>query len=142
MDNGGDIMMITKKDKVEQFKRDLKSLNFYKSKRDELSDKMLELGRIMHEPKANRYELSIGVNKYNYIELMEKEDAYKAEYNLFDVLIKHIGEQLDCIVNLDDRNLIIEIYIRKSSFEKMAMERFISVRALKYHVDDVIQKIV
>lgn len=135
-------MMITKKDKVEQFKRDLKSLNFYKSKRDELSDKMLELGRIMHEPKANRYELSIGVNKYNYIELMEKEDAYKAEYNLFDVLIKHIGEQLDCIVNLDDRNLIIEIYICKSSFEKMAMERFISVRALKYHVDDVIQKIV
>lgn len=135
-------MMITRKDKVEQFKRDLKSLSFYKSKRDELSDKMLELGRIMHEPKANRYERMGGVNSYNYIELMEKEDAIKAEYNLYDVLIKHIGERLDCISNLDDRNLLIDIYIHKQSYEKMAMNRFKSTRALKYHVDDIIQKIV
>lgn len=134
-------MVLTKKEEVEQFKRDLKSLNYYKSKRDELSDKRLVLERIMHEPKANRYDEITGSRKYNYIELMEKEDELNMQIQLYDALIKTIGNRLDKIEKESDRDLLVELYIRNNTYEKLALEYFMSVRKMKYYVNSVISKI-
>lgn len=139
---GGDYMSVTKKEEIEQFKRDLKSLNYYKSKYDEISDKLLVVARLMHEPKANSYDGMFGNNNnYNFIELMEKEAELKKQQYLYDSLIKTIENRLDLLEKASDKDLLINIYIRKYSYEKLAMERFMSVRRLKYYVNAVIEKL-
>ncbi|MGX8834927.1 hypothetical protein ACWG0P_12065 [Amedibacillus sp. YH-ame6] len=134
--------MLRKKEAVEQFKRDLKSLNYYKLKRSEVSDKLLELDRSMHEAKSNRYNFELGKGKFNYIELMEKEDGLKRELFLYEQLIVHIGNRLECIESDNDRRLLLDIYVHKQSYAKMSMKMFMSERNLKYHVDTIIRKIV
>lgn len=139
---GGDYMNVTKKEEIEQFKRDLKSLNYYKSKYDEISDKLLVVARLMHEPKANSYDERFrNNNNYNFIELMEKEAELKKQQYLYDSLIKTIENRLDLLEKETDKDLLINIYIRKYSYEKLAMERFMSVRRLKYYVNAVIEKL-
>lgn len=133
--------MLTKKDGIEQFKRDLRSLTYYKGKRDEMQDKLLELSRIMHEPRANRYDHEIGGKPYNYVGLMEREDALKQELSFYELMIQRIGNMLERIENPEDRNLLIDIYIHKTSYAKLAMQRYMSERNLKYYVDNIIAKI-
>lgn len=135
-------MAITKRDEIEQFKRELKSLNYYKKKRDEIKDKLIIIGRVLYEPKANSYNNVGGKGDYNYLDLLQKEDYLKQMYGLYDQLIRHIGYRLDCIDESDDRQLLMDIYIRKFSFEKMATNHHMSIRNLKYHVDLIIKNIV
>lgn len=133
--------MLSEKDAIEQFKRDLRSLNYYKGKKDELDDELLKLNRCMHEPRANRYDMEKGKGHYNYIELMEKEDELKEEKQFYELMIKRIGNQLEKITDESDRSLLIEIYIHKVSYARIAMKRYMSERNLKYYVDNVIRHI-
>lgn len=134
--------MLTRKEELDQFKRELKSLNYYKKKRDEIADKLLILERILYEPKANLYTNNTSKRTYNMVELLEKEAQLKQQKQLYTHLIQYIGDCLEKIEPLENRYLIMDIYIHNFSFEKKALELHMSARALKYYADQVLLKII
>lgn len=112
--------MITIKDRIEQFKRDLKSRNYYQAKSNEFDLKLEELHRIMHEPKSIRYGDSIGNGSFSFIDLMEQEDSIKSEAKVFNSMIHSIDERLSRIDSDNDRKMIEDVYCNRINHEKVA----------------------
>lgn len=133
--------MISKKDKIEQFKRDLRSLKYYECKVNEISDELLKLSRIMHEPKSIKYGERLGSSALNYLECMEREEVLKNELKLHIFMIEKIKSKLDLLSDYD-RILLDQLYVRRKGFTYVAQKMGVSERKLKYDVDEIIRKIV
>lgn len=133
--------MLTERDKIEQFKRDLRSMNYYKEKTKEITDELIRLARVMHGPKTVKYGEKLGGNRINYLELMEQEDAFKKELQYYSFLIYSIEKKLK-LLEKDEKMLLIELYVNRKKYEQLASEYFASERKLKYDVNEIIRKII
>ena len=133
--------MLTERDKIAQFKRELRSLNYYKGKIKEITEELIRLARVMHGPKTVKYGERLGGNKINYLELMEQEDACKEELQHYSFLINNIEKRIDCLEK-SEKNLLLEIYVNRKKYEELAPEYFASERKLKYDVNEIIRKII
>lgn len=133
-------MKNTIKESIEQFKRDLRSLTFYKNKLDEINDKLLALRRVMHEARSNRYDHEIGGHPMNYLDLMQKEEKLQQDQQLYEILLQRIAVELEKL-DTEERTLLLDLYVHKKSFASISMKLYMSERNLKYHVDQVLKRI-
>lgn len=131
--------MLTMKEKVDQFKRELKSMHYYQAKLLELQDELIRLDRMMHEPRPQRITETKG-NPINYLDLMEQEQQVRLEYDLLHTLITRVYDKLEQLEE-HDRHMLLDLYVKGYSFEKISMENYMSVRNMKYKVDSLIKSI-
>lgn len=136
----GGIGMLPSKVKIDQFKRELKSLTYYDGRMEELYDELIRLDRIMHEARPQRMGVRSGL-PLNYLSLMEEEDQVRQEYDFLNQSKRRIEEKLEKLNN-EDRCLLIDLYVKGFSFDKISMQRYMSVRNVKYKVDSIIKTII
>lgn len=133
--------MLTAKDKIEQFKREMRSIRFYEGRMQEINDELVRLNRIMREPKPIKYGEAMG-NPPNFFDLMEQEDQLRSEYEELHGRQSAVYEKLSKITSKKDKDALIALYIRRERFEEVADKYFRSIRGMKYHIDEIISKIV
>lgn len=117
--------MITSKENCEQFRRDLKSLNWYKSKLEEINDQLLELAVKMQgvsSPVAKDVVIE-NKNPYqnNLVELIMQEELLVIRRDNLTYTIKQIETKLNELPE-DIREICIELYIKGRNAENVAAE--------------------
>lgn len=133
--------MLTEKDKIEQFKREMRSIRYYEGRMQEINDELVKLNRIMREPKPIKYGEAMG-NPPNFYDLMEQEDTLRAEYEELHGRQSAVYEKLSLIPNEKDKDALIALYIHRERFEEVADKYFRGLRSMKRDVDKIISEIV
>lgn len=138
--------MITTKDKIEQFKRDMRSYDYYLKKVVVLNQELEAIGVKLigvSSPKAKDVICENSRNPYanNKLELMYQEERIINERNHTLRLIESIDEKLNRL-ETKNRELLIDLYIRRKTYERKSGEVYMSERNLKYHVNAIIKKII
>lgn len=118
--------MITSKDSVEQFKREMKSLNYYKLKIAEAELELESLATIMHgvsSPSFKDVIIENNRNPYhnNFIELMEEEDKLIKEKSMY----KRLADIIESKMNKMDKLLLDmcnELYIKRRNHDNVALD--------------------
>lgn len=113
--------MLTEKDKIEQFKRDLKSYEYYQKKVQQCNEELEVIAHklegvsspcvkdVIYENAGNPYS---NVNK---LQLMIEEDELIKERDKYIGMIGEIDAKLLKIHNTDEKEMIIDLYIKKKS---------------------------
>ena len=133
--------MLTEKDKIEQFKREMRSVKYIEGRMQEINDELIRLNRLMRDPKGIRYGEPMG-NTPNYFDLMEQEDQLRAEYEALQERQSDVYDKLDKIKSSSEKAALIALYVNRERYEDVADKYFRSIRSMKYHIDEVISKIV
>lgn len=112
--------MLTEKDKIEQFKRDLRSYTYHQKKAMEIDEKLEELAVKMQgvsSPATKEIILENAGNPYGErkLELLMEEGELVKERN------KHLGEmqRIDEALRLIDaegRNILIYVFVNHNSY--------------------------
>ena len=117
--------MITSKENCEQFRRDLKSLNWYKSKLEEINDQLLELAVKMQGVSSPAAKDVVIENKNPYqnnlVELIMQEELLVIRRDNLTYTIKQIETKLNELPE-DIREICIELYIKGRNAENVAAE--------------------
>lgn len=132
-------MMITEKDKIEQFKRDLRSYNYYLGMIEECNIQLTAITvrlQGVSSPSIKDVVLENAGNPYsdNKVGLMMEEGKIIDERNKWLSEVKRLDEM---IAKIDDKNkkLIVDLYVEKKNHDKVAIENYIG-RANMYKVVD------
>lgn len=117
--------MITSKENCEQFRRDLKSLNWYKSKLDEINDQLLELDVKMQRVSSPAVKDVVIENKNPYqsniLELMLQEEILIKQRDNLKYTVDQIEKKLNALPKRI-RRICIELYINGRNAENVATE--------------------
>ena len=117
--------MITSKENCEQFRRDLKSLNWYKSKLEEINDQLLELAVKMQGVSSPAAKDVVIENKNPYqnnlVELIMQEELLVIRRDNLSYTIKQIETKLNELPE-DIREICIELYIKGRNADNVAAE--------------------
>lgn len=140
--------MITVKDKIEQFKRDCKSNDYYtkavldcNERIEELDVQLTGLGSPhgSSDPKCENASNPYAMNKLK--PLME-QDAIIKERDDYIKRINQVNTILMKITDPVDRQLITDLYVLKKNHENTADKfHYASRSAMHYHVNDVLGKL-
>lgn len=137
--------MLTTKDKVEQFKRELRSYTYYKEsvkeinlKLCEINTKLLGISSITYNP----VHLENAGKPYhdNKLELICDEERLINERSYYERKLTQIDDALNKL-NLQDKELLIKLYIEHKKYDELAEEYSYSIRMLKYKVNRLIEEI-
>lgn len=137
--------MITEKDRIEQFKRDLRSYNYYLGMIEECNLQLTGIAvklQGVSSPSMKDVVLENAGNPYsdNRIGLMMEEGKIIDERNKWLSEIKRIDEM---IAKIDDeyRQMIIELFVDKKNHEKIANKNFLSRQYMNKLIDNKILEI-
>lgn len=141
--------MLTEKDKIEQFKRELKSYEYYQKKVQQCNEKLEVIAHklegvsspcvkdVIYENAGNPYS---NVNK---LQLMIEEDELIKERDKYIGMIGEIDAKLLKIHNTDEKEMIIDLYIKKINHEKVATDNYYANRAGMYkRINAILAKII
>ena len=127
--------MITSKDNCEQFRRDLKSYNYYKAKLEDINDQLLELSVSLQGVSSPGVKDVIIENKDPYqsnkIELIMQEEILSLQKKNFEFMIAQIESKLQALPKRI-RKVCIELYIKGKNSESVAFENGYEYTAVMY----------
>lgn len=131
--------MITEKDKIEQFKRDLRSYNYYLGMIEECNVQLMAIAvklQGVSSPSIKDVVLENAGNPYsdNRIGLMMEEGKIIDERNKWLSEVKRLDEMI-AKIDLKYKKLILDLYVEKKNHDKVAIENYIG-RANMYKVVD------
>lgn len=131
--------MITEKDKIEQFKRDLRSYNYYLGMIEECNIQLTAIAvklQGVSSPSIKDVVLENAGNPYsdNRIGLMMEEGKIIDERNKWLSEVKRLDEMI-AKIDLKYKKLILDLYVEKKNHDKVAIENYIG-RANMYKVVD------
>lgn len=132
-------MMITEKDKIEQFKRDLRSYNYYLGMIEECNVQLMAIAvklQGVSSPRIKDVVLENAGNPYsdNKVGLMMEEGKIIDERNKWLSEVKRLDEMI-AKIDLKYKKLILDLYVEKKNHDKVAIENYIG-RANMYKVVD------
>ena len=141
--------MLTTKDKVEQFKRDCKSVKYYTEMIIECNERIEEYDVILNglgspngytEPKCENARNPYASNK---LEPLMKQDEVIRERNDYIRRINDVNRKLNMIKNPVDRQMIVDLFMEKKNHEYTADKYHYASRMAMYkHINKVIEEIV
>lgn len=141
--------MLTIKDKIEQFKRDCKSNDYYTKAIMECNEKIEELDVILNGlgcPNGNtgpKCENARNPYASDKLEPLMKQEQIINERNEYIRRINDVNTKLMKITDPVDRQMIIDLYIEKKYYKHMIDKYHYSDKSALYrHVNKVIEKIV
>lgn len=122
--------MLTEKDKIEQFKRDLRSYTYHQKKAMEIDEKLEELSVKMQgvsSPSTKEIILENACNPYGErkLELLMEEGELVKERNKHLAEIQRIDEALR-LMEKEERDILIQVYIEKVRYEIVANKKNLS----------------
>lgn len=125
------MQMLSEKDKIEQFKRDCKSVHYYTEMFMQCNEKLEEIANQLEglgSPRAKEiiYENAGDPYKTNILGLMVMEDQVKRERDEYVSKINYVNKKLMQITDPVDKAMIEEVYLRGKAHEKVAK---------RYHMD-------
>lgn len=137
--------MVTSKEVCEQFRRDLKSLNYYKSKLEEINDKLLEMNVKLQRVSSPAVKDVIIENKNPYqsnvLELMMQEENLIKERDHYKYMIVQIESKLKALPK-NIRKICIELYVNGRNAENVALEHGYGYKMTMYReINKEIEKI-
>lgn len=139
--------MLTEKDKIEQFKRELKSYEYYHKKVQECNEKLEELAvkiqgvsspcikDVIYENAGDPYS---SANKLQLI--MEEEELVK-EMEMYIDRILYVDEKLMLIPNSLEKNAAVRIYVKKEMHQKVADDLNMDRKTLYRRINAALHKI-
>lgn len=138
-------MVLTEKDKIEQFKRDLRSYTYHQKKAMEIDEKLEELTVKMQgvsSPTTKEIILENASNPYceRKLELLMEEGELVNERSKHLAEIQRIDDALK-LVDENQRKILVDIYVKRRKIDHVARYAYCSVRKIKYDVNDMIKKI-
>ena len=137
--------MITNKDKIEQFKRELRSYRFYEKSIDEIECKLIELNNRMiglSSPQPKEVvagAVSVKYHHDNKLELMIEEEHLIAEREYYLARIIKIDEVLNSM-DENDANILRDLYMRRISYDVVSDEQHYSRSQLQRRVNSIIRE--
>lgn len=141
--------MITKKERVEQFKRDCKSHEYYTKAIMECNEKIEELDVILNGlgcPNGNtgpKCENARNPYASDKLEPLMKQEQIINERNEYIRRINDVNTKLMKITDPVDRQMIVDLYIEKKYYKHMIDKYHYSDKSALYrHANKVIEKIV
>ena len=143
----GETDMLTVKDKIEQFKRDCKSNDYYTKAILDCNERIEELDVILNglgcpngttDPKC---ENARDPYKSNKIEPIMLQDAIIKERDEYIRKVNHVNGRLMKITNPLDRQLVIELYIEKKNHKEVADKYHMNRQNMYKHINRVLEKI-
>lgn len=129
-----------KDDKIEQFKRDLKSLRYYEQRIIELEQELECISRVLYEAKTQHYGESKGNKQINKIEFMEIEDKLCKSISVYSSLRDSIKNKLN-LLDECDMSLLMDMFVVGRNHYKIAEDRNVSRSKLYRDVDNIIEKL-
>ena len=140
--------MLTVKDKVEQFKRDCKSNDYYTKAIMDLNERIEEYDVILtgiSSPTGNTGpKCENARNPYASIKLepMLKQEALIKERDEYIRRINEVNAKLMKIVDPIDRQMIVDLFIEKKYHQYVADKyHYASRAAMHYHINNVLSKL-
>ena len=138
--------MLTERDKIEQFKRDLRSYTYHQKKAMEIDEKLEELAVKLlgvSSPSAKQFVLENSGNPYGErkLQLLMEEGELVKERNKHLAEMQRIDEALK-LLDENSRRILVEIYIKRKKFDAIALENYCSNRKLTYDVNSFINYII
>lgn len=141
--------MLTIKDKIEQFKRDCKSNDYYTKAIMECNEKIEELDVILNGlgcPNGNtgpKCENARNPYASDKLEPLMKQEQIINERNEYIRRINSVNTKLMKITDPVDRQLVVDLYVERKNHESMSNKYHYASRMAMYkHVNKVIEKIV
>lgn len=140
--------MLTIKDKIEQFKRDCKSNDYYTKMIIDCNERLEEIANELSgikavSPKGVIYENCGDPYKENKLHWLYLEEQIIRERDEYIKRINDVSSKLMKITNPVDRNMITDLYIDKKYYKSIVDKyHYNDYSALKKHTDKVIGKIV
>lgn len=140
--------MLTEKDKVEQFKRELKSYEFYKKKVQECNEQLEEIAvklqgvsspaikEVIYENAGNPYRKDSRI-----LELMNDEDRLIDERQSYIDRILKIDEKMLLIPDGIDKQAAIRIYMNREQHQKVANDVGMDRVTLYRRINSIFAKI-
>lgn len=137
--------MITLKDEIEQFKRDLKSYSYHQKKVREIEQELEVLTVKMQgvsSPAPKDVVLENAGNPYS----SKKNKLLTKKGHLIKERNKHLSEikRLDNLLQKceqEDRDILVERFVRRFPLKKVAADHHLSKSSLLRHIDSVIKDI-
>ncbi len=137
--------MLTEKDKIEQFKRDLRSYTYHQKKAMEIDEKLEELSVKMQgisSPSTKEIILENAGNPYGErkLELLMEEGELVKERNKHLAEIQRMDEALK-LMKKEERDILVQVYIEKIRYDNVAQNSNRSRTALFRDINQSILKI-
>ncbi len=140
--------MLTIRDRVEQFKRELKSYDFYKKMVQECNEKLEELATQMDGVSSPIVKDVICENAGDpyrkdsrILELMIEEERVIDERQMYINRILDVDKKLMLISESDDKKAIVKIYIDRENHQSVADELCIDRRTMYRRINATLSKI-
>ena len=116
--------MLTEKDKIEQFKRDLRSYTYHQKKAMEIDEKLEELSIKMQGVSSPAFKDTVLENAGNpygerKLELLMEEGELVKERNKHLSEIQRIDEALR-LIDVEGRNILIYVFVNHNSYYESA----------------------
>ncbi|MBS6168613.1 DUF1492 domain-containing protein [Dielma fastidiosa] len=140
--------MLTDKDKIEQFKRDCKSNDYYTKTILECNEKIEELDVKLNGlgcPNGNdgpKCENASDPYKSNKLALIMEQDQIIKERNECINKINSVNTKLMKILDPVDRQIIVEVYIDKKNHQHVADKYHMNRQNMYKRINKIIEKIV
>lgn len=141
-------MGLTIKDKIEQFKRDCKSNEYYTKSIIECNEKIEEYDVILtglgsHNSGDPKCENARNPYASNKLAPLMKQDAIIKERDEYIEKINKVNSTLMKIVNPVDRQMIIDLYVNRKYYKDVMNEYHYADHSAMYkHINNVLAKIV
>ena len=139
--------MLTDKDKIEQFKRDCKSNDYYTKTILECNEKIEELDVKLNGlgcPNGNdgpKCENASDPYKSNKLALIMEQDQIIKERNECINKINSVNTKLMKILDPVDRQIIVEVYIDKKNHQHVADKYHMNRQNMYKRINKIIEKI-
>ena len=138
--------MITIKDEIDQFKRDLRSYTYHQKKVVELEEKLEELATRMQglsSPafKEVVYENTSNPYSDNRLQLMDEEEILIKERNVHFREMKRLDDAL-ALLDEDKQQILRDIYVKRKNIDYVASKNYCSIRKVKYDVNAMIKWVI
>lgn len=138
--------VITIKDEIDQFKRDLRSYTYHQKKVVELEEKLEELATRMQglsSPafKEIVYENTSNPYSDNRLQLMDEEEILIKERNVHFREMKRLDDAL-ALLDEDKQQILRDIYVKRKNIDYVASKNYCSTRKVKYDVNAMIKWVI
>lgn len=139
-------MSLTLKDRIEQFKRELRSYRYYEKSIEEIDASLEELNvkmvGVSSTPPKDVIAGSMSAKVYhsNILELIESKTHLEEEKKYYTSRIAQIDSKLEKI-DQHDAAILKDLYVKRVPYDVIADENHYSLRQMKYYVNNVIKSL-
>lgn len=137
--------MITKKQKIDNFKRECKIAEYYKKCLEEMELEFYEISIRMqniHSINLEKQKIVNNCRENNILYWMDKEDKLVQRKEDYIKFIKRVDKQLDKIKNIEDREMLNDFLYSSKNQEAIAQKYHYSRQNLYKRIDKIISEIV